>query len=205
MALCSSPPLQPTHLHLLSGTDADEYCRLREEFHRGAAKSRKGERLDAFSDGLSRIRNFIQWSLDDRWKRSLVCGVFFLRWSIALNVHHLSLLMGKCKSSINGSIQQLGYFAQPQTLGIDPELLELIPPGYRGGGELRKWTVRRTMDIRREPVPTTPFIVPLPVPARPRIVPKMVRFEADLVQAIPCPIKWRYKFWDVIRRPMSDL
>ncbi|KAK8871073.1 hypothetical protein M9Y10_008986 [Tritrichomonas musculus] len=41
--------------------------------------------------------------------RCLVCGIFWLKRSIAINISQLSILMGKCQSSINNSLQKMGY------------------------------------------------------------------------------------------------
>jgi hypothetical protein len=113
----------------------------------------------------------------------------------------MRVLVGKCKSSINGSIQQLGYFAQPQNMGMDPELLAQIPSDYHEISELRKWTIRRRLPQIQDASP--PFIVPLPILSRERKEIETEPVETPAYREVPCPVKWRYKFWEAIQRPMS--
>jgi hypothetical protein len=199
---------QPRHLNLLSMTDADEYWRLHDEFRADSTKSRKGERLDTFSDRLNQIREFVERSPEDRWKRSIVCGVFFLCHGLALNVHQLSSLIGKCKSSVNGSLHQLGFFTRAPATGIDPQFLAAVPLEYQDEIELRNWTIRTNGESRgmeREVVRVEPIVVPLPLSRPPRAMHEMHRIEEEVMRAIPCPIKWRYKFLDAIHRSMSSV
>jgi hypothetical protein len=77
---------QPNHWHLLSSGDAQEYLRLSNDFHGFSGKSRKGTRSDTFQYCLGKIRQFVDHNEHDSWKRSLVCGVFFLPDSLALNI-----------------------------------------------------------------------------------------------------------------------
>jgi hypothetical protein len=187
---------------LLSADDAEEYCRLHSQFHDDGGRTRKGDRLEHFSDQLFKIRRYVESPNEGDWKRSLVCGVFFLPHGIALNIHRLRALMGKCKSSINGSLQQLGSTSLPQPHGIAPELLARIPCQHHDPTELRKWTVRTsTAYLSRGFVP---FLVPVPMPSYGDSNVATEAIEAVTYQKFPCPVKWRYKFWDSVHQSVSS-
>lgn len=164
--------LTPNHWHLLSKDDQQAYIFMHTEFQRDLAKSKKGERLDIFIDRVRRIHSFVERGDGDEWKRSLVCGVFFMRNALAVNIQQLRLLMNKCKSSINGSLLQLGYSVQPQMPPVTADLAASIPPSHRDIYELKKWTIR----VR---TPKDPF-----------------KIEAS--QRIPCPAKFRYKYYEYL-------
>lgn len=113
--------------------------------------------------------------------------------------------MGKCKSSINGSLQQLGYVAQPQVQGIERELLAKIPACSRDLNELKKWTIRKNKDATTHIVSEPMFMIA--IPANLRVPPAQVKAEdvQRIVQAkYPCPVKCRYKCYDIMHRCVTD-
>ena len=98
--------------------------------------------MDAFVQRLQRIRSYVERGDGDDWKRGLVCGIIFLTNSIAIHIQQFRLLLGKCKSSINGSLQQIGFIAHPQGGPIEQELYFKVPIFQREHSEVKKWTVR---------------------------------------------------------------
>ena len=132
----------PFHWELLSDEDKAEYLSIKARFHDEIAKSKRGERIDVFVSRLKIIRDFIQKDNVDQWKRTMVCGIMFLNSALGINIQQLRLLLGKCKSSINGSLQQLGYVAKPSTHEIDQEITRKIPFLKDDHFELKKWTIR---------------------------------------------------------------
>jgi hypothetical protein len=48
-----------------------------------------------FLQRLKAVRAFIEWEPLSQWKRATVCGVIFLKGSLAINIQQLRLLMGK--------------------------------------------------------------------------------------------------------------
>jgi hypothetical protein len=197
---------RPAHWDLLSPDDTDKYMELYNRFHEEFGKSRKGERLDTFTDRLDQTRQFIESSEIDSWKRSLVSGVFFLRNALLLNIHQLRILVNKCKSSMNGSLQQLGYCAQLPRPDLEQELFAKLPLAWRDGGELKTWTFRvRALPGLTEPRPApAPFIVPMLAPRTERVHAGSEAMGIELAKRIPCPVKLRYKFWDVIYSRSSE-
>jgi len=185
----------PDHAELLSAKDLEEYQIMRQRFFAETSKSKKGERLESFIKKLQIIREYTEKGNSNDWKRSIVCGIFFLQNSIGINIQSLRTLLGKCKSSINGSLKQSGYVAHVQTLEFENELTSKIPLANRGMYDLRKWTMRiHESQINEESkIPEfseeRPFIIELPPPKIPKQVQEM---KKEVEQRFPCPIKCRY-------------
>ena len=133
----------PEQWELICQNDQEEYLRMRMRFRDAGRKSRKGERLEEFRERLTTIRNYVNSKESEKWKRSIVCGVFFVNHGLAINIQQLMILMGKCKSSINGSLQQLGYATQPTGTRIESYLLETIPFFHENMHQIKKWTIRQ--------------------------------------------------------------
>jgi hypothetical protein len=183
----------PSHWAVLAPEDQREYLALRAQFHEAISKSRRGERIDVFVQRLKSIRAFITKDADSQWRRSLVCGIIFLSNSLAINIQQLRNLLGKCKSSINGSLQQLSYISKPPSNEIEEELTQAIPVMKDDHAELKKWTIRygpfpdgaQNVPVIQDPEP----VIPLP-PAEPATVVAKSKF--------PCPLKCQHKFYDII-------
>jgi hypothetical protein len=165
-------------------------------------KSKKGERLDDFTDRIEKVHLFIDREPFESWKRSLVCGIFFLSDALALNIQHFRILIGKCKSSINGSLQQLGYHAQFPVDLLEQQLLARLPLNFRASGDLKKWTFR-VKKSEAISVPRTPFVVPLPIQNQQLNV-ESEAIQPHMARKIPCPVKMRYKFWNIIHCSVSS-
>jgi hypothetical protein len=137
---------------------------------------------------LTKIRQFIEHNEDDSWRRSLVCGVFFLPDALVLHIRQMRILMGRCKSSINGSLQQMGYSAQHQAQRLDRTWFPTVPDP-RMIGELKKWPIRRKPEAGVSTAVSVEKTVCVP----------SEHFEVQMPRNVPCPVKWRYKFWDTMR------
>ena len=192
----------PNHWQLLSTSDLEAYYSLRKTINSEIGKSRKGERLESFLMKIKQIRNFIERMDQNDWKRSLVCGIVFLSNSIAINIQQLRLLFGKCKSSINGSFQQLGYSALPPGRELSAEFLCRIPLFQHNTSELKKWTIRENISqkmVQKQKI----FIVPIPQIPKQYLQPTMTPNNVKkLVETnFPCPVKFRHKFENQISIP----
>ena len=191
----------PDHAELLSARDLEEYQNMRQRFFADTGKSKKGERLESFIHKLQRIREYTEKGNNNDWKRSVVCGIFFLRNSIGINIQSLRTLLGKCKSSINGSLKQSGYIAQAQTPEFEDELASKIPLANRGMYDLKKWTMRvletkKADDIEVVVAEEKPFIIEIPPPK----IPKEVQVVKKTIERnFPCPVKCRYKYLELIQ------
>jgi hypothetical protein len=201
MKRSTSAQEEPAHWDLLSPSDQLGYIELQNRAHEDVSKSRKGERLSSFTDWLRRIRYYTEQSEGDEWKRELVCGLAFMRDCLAINIRQLCVLLGKCKSSMNGSLQQLGYTAQPPLSGNEAELIQKIPYLSRDISEMKKWTIRKngSETCLIEP----PFLVPMPSPMKTSATVNTTEVNSAMESQFPCPVKCRYKYLDMIRHSIA--
>ena len=133
----------PQYFDLLSESDKQEYIELRDQLFDPKYKNRRNKSHEAFKEVVQSIEKFVVRNDGNDWKRSLVCGVIWLDKSIAINTHQLRLLVDKCKSSINGSFQDLGYKTVPTGADCAKELITKFPFMRNNFAELRQWTIRQ--------------------------------------------------------------
>lgn len=132
----------PQYWDLLSESDKDAYNELHKEFESGVMKRARNGRAESFEEMLENIKRFCAKDDDNDWKRYLVCGVCWLDEAIAINTRQLRLLVCKCKSSINGSLQKMGYSTNMAHSESWKILFPKIPLLKDHFSELRKWTIR---------------------------------------------------------------
>jgi hypothetical protein len=154
-ANCDKSDFRPKFYDLLSTGDQDQYNELRSSLSSQMCRNRRGKRLESFSEILGSIRSFCIRNKEDDWKRCLVCGVCWLPSGIAINNRQLSILIDKCKSSINGSLQKMGYSSLQSRNESTGALYDSIPLLRNNFNELREWTVR--FFIAATPQPTLPI------------------------------------------------
>lgn len=145
---------KPKYFNLLDEEDQEQYTRLRSTLSSHICRNRRGKRLETFAEMLNAIKTFCIHGDDDDWKRCLVCGVCWLSNGIAINTRQLGLLIDKCKSSINGSLQKMGYSTLQSRSESAGPLIEAIPELKNNFAELREWTVR--LFLARTPQPNLP-------------------------------------------------
>jgi hypothetical protein len=134
----------PQFLGLLSDADRAAYAELRAYLSSAACRNRRNKRLESFGETLDAVRAFAVRGAGDDWARCLVCGVVWLPGSIATNTRQLRLLTDKCKSSINGSLQRMGYaFRRSARAGTRTRSSGIGCPRSASAAELRQWTVRQ--------------------------------------------------------------
>ena len=134
----------PQYWELLSEDDKLQYTTLQKSFGSGALKKMRNGRAETFEEVLEEIKHFCikEEDGDNDWKRFLVCGICWMDQAIAINTRQLKLLVCKCKSSINGSLQKMGYttnMAHSESWKILFPKIPLLKDHY---SELRKWTIR---------------------------------------------------------------
>jgi hypothetical protein len=135
-------PELPRYLELLSPADQERYQSLRSVVGSPDCRNNRNQRLDKFQEMLGAIRDFAEYSETDRSVRYLVCGVVSLNDGIAINIRQLRILLDKCKSSINGSFQRMGWIGLPLRDSILEEFVSKIPSLRANFSELREWSVR---------------------------------------------------------------
>ncbi|KAK8866480.1 hypothetical protein M9Y10_009444 [Tritrichomonas musculus] len=133
----------PQYFDLLPESDKKEYIELRNQLFDPKYKNRRNKSHEAFREVVQSIEKFVVKHDGNDWKRSLVCGIIWLDQSIAINTHQLRLLVDKCKSSINGSFQDLGYKTVPTGADSAKELITKFPFMRNNFSELRQWTIRQ--------------------------------------------------------------
>lgn len=190
--------MMPNYWQLLSPSDLQEYLEIRKEFYDANRKFRKGERLEGFLERLRVIRQFVEHSESNAWCRSLVCGLFFLNNGLAINIQQLKILFGKCKSSINGSLQQLGYITQSPGSSLERDLYEMIPLENKERSDLKKWTIRINTAANK----ATPVKVPMiSVPSTPQSDPPSPNYVGEDPSSqieIFCPIKLKPRIYKLL-------
>jgi hypothetical protein len=100
----------------------------------------------SFSEALEAIKAFVVRNDKSDSTRALMCGVGWLPEGLAINIHQLRHLLPKCKSSINGSLQKLGYSISLRRGECSASILRELPCLRGNTPEVRKWSVRRKPD-----------------------------------------------------------
>jgi len=141
----------PQYWELLNDADKIAYKFLRQTLASPSCKNRRNRSVQTFSDIIAGIKAYVIRGNDDDAKRALVCGVCWLDSSIAINTRQLRLILSKCKSSINGSFQQLGYGTIPTGADSASSLIRIFPFLENNFAELRQWTVRQLISQSPQP------------------------------------------------------
>jgi hypothetical protein len=139
----------------LSHSDKDRYVQLRAQFIAAFQESKsKGKALSdsTFRQEVQAVVDFTGYSELHREERSIVAGLACGGHSLAINNRELKKLLGRCKSSINGSFQRMGYSVVTACAKARECVLSLLPSLHKDAGALRQWTVRYSDN----PLLTTP-------------------------------------------------
>jgi hypothetical protein len=183
----SSGDPEPQYWEFLSDIDKATYLQLKRDFTEASLRHARNTRLETFDGILEAIRHFAERKDDHDWRRFLVCGVCWIDNAIAINTRQLRLLVSKCKSSINGSLQKMGYTTNMSHSESWKILFPHIPLLKDHFSELRQWTVRY-----KGPAPPGQFI-PAPAMAVPAQLAMIEQPTQDNERRPSCPIKFRSK------------
>jgi hypothetical protein len=142
--------VRPHFFEQLTDAEKSEYDALRHGLSSSQCKSRRNKSNETFQDVLDQLRRYV----GDSPTRGLVCGIVWLDRGIGINTHHLSIVTTRCKSSINGSFQSLGYGTIPSGADVSPEIERVFPFMKGKFGLLRQWTIRQRVDeVAQRPAP----------------------------------------------------
>ena len=130
----------------LTPEDQSEFIMLRNNFLQNAKFASKDRRVVAFRNELIIALRYIEKSPDNIEMRSIMTGLSFCGPMIAVNNRQFKLFTGRCKSSINGSFQQLGYGAVKTKAKAKVYVIDLLPSLSTEPQLLRQWTVRIATD-----------------------------------------------------------
>ena len=134
----SVPPGPWKHL---SEEDKTSFLRLRQHFHQ-MQKTIKDHCSSSFSQEISSVIKYIDSSPNSRENRCAVAGLAIAGPFIAVNTRQLMSFLGRCKSSINGSLQNLGYQSLRSKTKARECVLSILPSFEKDASLLRQWTVR---------------------------------------------------------------
>jgi hypothetical protein len=152
LAAALKPPdtgLPPCYWGSLSQEDKTEFIKLRTRLHQNQKSSLKDRRLVSFSNEMLAILGFLERTESCREQRSILAGISFAGPFICVNTRQLKSFLGRCKSSINGSLQQLGYIAVRTKSKARACVLSVMPSLANERSLLRQWTVRGASDEAR--------------------------------------------------------
>ena len=142
----------PKFFHLLTPNDQIQYNLLREALSSHVCRNLRGKRLQSFIELLASIKKFcIRNDLQDSI-RCLVCGICWVPNGIAINTRQFGILVNKCKSSINGSLQQLGYTTLQNRSESNATITQAIPFLKDNYMELREWSIRLFVAATPQPL-----------------------------------------------------
>lgn len=146
---------KPKFFSMLDDHDQQRYETLRAALSSHICRNRRGKRLETFAEMLNTIRQFCVRGDENDWRRCLVCGVCWVPNGIAVNTRQLGILIDKCKSSINGSLQKMGYSTLQSRGDSAAAVSDAIPCLRDDFSELREWTVR--LFCAQTPQPALPL------------------------------------------------
>ena len=128
--------------NILSPEDKTEFVRLRAQFLQGQKISSKDRRIVTFRKELVAVLKYIERSETNKEERSVLVGVCFAGPIICVNTRQLKSFLGRCKSSINGSFQQMGYVALRTKAKARACVVAVMPSLQNEQNILKQWTVR---------------------------------------------------------------
>lgn len=174
----------------LTQEDKTEFQKLRNHFHQSQKISSKDSRLVSFSNELHTVLKFIEKSEQGRECRTILTGVAFAGPFICVNTRQLKCFLGRCKSSINGSFQQLGYVAIKTKSKARACILAILPSLISDQNILRQWTVRCASEDAKFCFVTSLTSIQLPIVTNDDLNEdhKSIQQQSLLANAAPSPL-----------------
>jgi hypothetical protein len=140
----TDPSLPPPYWNQLSQEDKAEFIKLRAGFHHGQKISSRDRRVVTFRRELLAVLGFLERSPDNIETRAVLAGVCFAGPIVCVNTRQLKSFLARCKSSINGSFQQLCFVALRAKSKARDCVVAVLPSLANHQAILRQWTVRYT-------------------------------------------------------------
>ena len=130
------------HWNNLNDDDKSVYLKMRSQFLNQLKSHSKDRKCLTFSNEVLSILTFVDRSPDNREDRAIVSGLAFAGPFVCVNTRQLKSFIGRCKSSINGSFQQIGYLAVKTKAKAKECICTFLPSLQNDPGILRQWTIR---------------------------------------------------------------
>lgn len=131
---------------LLTPWEREEYLRLMNSFRHGPKITSKDRRLITFTNELNLLHDYLESSPNNLEQRCLMVGLCFVGPIVCVNTRQLKAFLNRCKSSINGSFQQLGYVAMKSKAIARECVLSALPMLNSHQFILKQWTARYASD-----------------------------------------------------------
>ena len=126
----------------LQESDKQQYNIMKTLLSSSQTKNRRNKSAETFQDVLDTIKLYVVRGDDNDLYRGIVCGIYWINDDIVINTRQLRLLLDKCKSSINGSFQMIGYLSPSSSTDTTPILSKTFPFWKDNFKEIRQWTIR---------------------------------------------------------------
>ena len=136
-------PQYPKFWNYLSPQDKYQYIYLQNSFNQACTKNKRNMRIDNFQRSLQTLQQYCLRGDGHDWRRCLVCGICWLPDGVAINIRQLTLIVGRCKSSINGSFQKMGYDVIDSRCTVLNAIENIIPILKGNNQETRQWNIRK--------------------------------------------------------------
>ncbi|OHT16736.1 hypothetical protein TRFO_13007 [Tritrichomonas foetus] len=137
----------PKFFFLLSDSDRLQYISIRD------AQRDPHNKTETFAQEIEKLRKFVVRGDCEDWKRSLVCGIYWLQEGLAINIQQLKVVLSKCKSSLNASLSKIGLNVILNRAKAAYLVLNTFPFLKDHSSELRQWTVRKRPPPSALPLP----------------------------------------------------
>lgn len=134
---------RPAFFNLLSSKDQEKYIELQKKAANEENRYNRFRRLSTMREIFNAIRQFCETENEDKWKRYLVCGIFWYDDYVVINTRQLRILIAKCKSSINGALLKMGYETVHKKSIDFSFLTNYIPLLEKNHSDFRQWTIRK--------------------------------------------------------------
>lgn len=126
----------------ISKEDIDEYTELVKTLSTPTRAAKPNEqKVIGFANALSEIAAYIENSTRNKEVRAALAGICFAGPYICVNTKQLQKLMNRCKSSINTSLQHLGYLSVQAKVKTRQCLADILP-NLAKESSIRQWTLR---------------------------------------------------------------
>jgi hypothetical protein len=132
----------PVFWERLTAEDQAEFIRLTAELHHCQKSSGKDRRVVSFQKELNLVLAFLERDELRREERSILTGIAFAGRFVCVNTRLLKSFLGRCKSSINGGFQQMGYVAIRTKAKARNCIVAVMRSLTNDAALLRQWTVR---------------------------------------------------------------
>ncbi|KAK8899011.1 hypothetical protein M9Y10_001307 [Tritrichomonas musculus] len=132
----------PVFWDRLTADDKAEFFRLRNQLHSYQKPTGKDPRVVTFRKELLSVLQFTERDEAHREERCILTGIAFAGPLICVNTRLLKSFLGRCKSSINGGFQQMGYVAIRTKGKARTCIVTVMRSLTSDPALLRQWTVR---------------------------------------------------------------